>query len=231
MQRLGFLFLLIASLVTARGISAQSTPAAVTVNGFGEVHLTPDEAVITLGVETRHLEAREAKARNNTVSRRILKLAQALEIPAKDVQSRILALQAEYEYSAKKERTFRGYHVYHQIVVTIRDLSKVEKFLDEAVQEGANRVESIIFSSSRKMEAEREALEKAVKDAKAKAERMLQAAGQNLGRLLELEESGGVSFPRPLAAARVESYDPGAPALAPGEFSVQKTVRAVWEIK
>ena len=97
--------------------------------------------------------------------------------------------------------------------------------IDRAIGAGANRIESVDLRLRDDAEARRTALAAAVRDARAKAETIAEALGEELGPIVEANE-GGVSVPpivyREAAMGRV-SAAAGTP-VATGSVSVRASV-------
>ncbi len=70
-----------------------------------------------------------------------------------------------------------GYRGSYTVLVTLDDLSLIGRVIDGAVEAGANTVLGISFGLKDPSKARREALAKAVREAREKAEAIAQAAG------------------------------------------------------
>src|SRR6266571_4464068 len=79
------------------------------------------------------------------------------------------------------------------------DPASVGKFLQAAVDAGANTVSGVSFSVSDPARGRDAALQSAMADARAKAEVLARAAGRALGHVIAIAEGGGVRPPVPLA--------------------------------
>src|SRR5690606_4674850 len=74
---------------------------------------------------------------------------------------------------------------------------------------GANRIENVVFQSSKMKEHEREARRLAMQDALSKATDYLSVVSKKVGAPLNISESGQVHYPRPAmyAMGKAESAD------------------------
>jgi hypothetical protein len=81
------------------------------------------------------------------------------------------------------------------VYVTVRDLAKLGDLLDEAVEAGANTINSIAFDVADKTEAMKEARKLAVEAAQAQAEELAAAAGVELGGLQSISYFDNMSYP------------------------------------
>ena len=109
------------------------------------------------------------------------------------------------------------------MTVRVRDVSRVGALVDDAVSNGANRLEGVSFGRTEPQAAEDVALSAAVADAMRRAGVIANAAGRTLGEILEITESGtGGGQPVMMRMAADES---GGLAVAPGEVETRQGVR------
>jgi len=194
-------------------------PRTIAVAGVGEVQAEPDRALVTLGVESRKPKLEDARAEVTKTIDAVLKLTRDLKIETRYVRSTRVNVQAEYNWdNGAKERNLIGYFVSRQVEVELRDLDKLGQLLERATDLGVNQMGDPRLDSSKRHELEREALAKAVEDAKLNAEAVAKAAGAKLGGARTISASSGfVAPPMPMQmkamAARAgdasESYQSG----------------------
>jgi uncharacterized protein YggE len=185
------------TLLAATAHAAESGLRTIAVSGQGEVQAEPDRAFVTLGVESRKLKMDEARADVTRTVDAVLKLTRDLKIDQKLVRSTRITVQPEYNYEAR-ERTLVGYHVARQIEVELRDLEKLGQLLERATDLGVNQLGDPRLDSSKRRELEREALAKAVEDAKANAETVAKAAGGKVGAARTISATSGFQGPPPM---------------------------------
>jgi uncharacterized protein YggE len=92
--------------------------------------------------------------------------------------------------------------------------------IDAAVAAGANQVYGPSLSRSDQDDLYRQALRTAYADARAKAQVLAAAAGLSVGRVLAMQESGGVPVPLVDRAGAAETQVP----IEPGTQSIQASV-------
>jgi uncharacterized protein YggE len=215
---------------------AEELPRLVSVSGQGEVRALPDMAYLTIGVEARKPTLAEARSQVNATVERVLALTRELKIDPKHVDSSGLQVQPEYRWNDKdSQRVLLGYVVSRQVEVQLRNLDQLGSLLERSVSAGANQVGSPRLDSSRRAELEREALSRAVADAKLDAETLATAAGVRLGPVFSLSSSGGPP-PRPMMAERMLAAAPPMADAAPetyttGELTFQASVSAQWTLE
>ena len=210
-------------------------PRLLTVGGEGEVEVAPDRADVGFSVEASEKALADGEKAVTEATARLLKLCESLGIPKSEIRSAQLIVNPQYDGGVISSRPrIVGYYVSRQIDVDLRDLSKLGKLLQGAVETGANRVSGVSFGSTKKDEHQRAALAKATEDAKANAETLAKAMGVKLGRLhtLTASESGGMPMmmasPR-VAMAKMESMAADQTYQA-GEIKYQASVTVEFDL-
>ncbi|MGI6739101.1 MAG: SIMPL domain-containing protein [Christensenellales bacterium] len=157
--------------------------------GEGKVSLLADTVSFTIGVRTEDIKTKDAQNNNK---QQMIKLINALKkngIAKEDILTRYYNVESllGYEQSNGNEPK---YLVSNMIYVVLRDVNKLDSVLDAAFENGANTLWDISFSSSKAAEAYQKALKLAVENAKQNAEALAEAAGQKLGDIIEIDQSG-----------------------------------------
>jgi uncharacterized protein YggE len=209
-------------------------PRLVTVSGHGEVRAAPDRATVTLGILARAPALESARAEANRVVGALLGVAHELKIAAADVHTTRLGVSPEYDYGdGKRARRLVGYVVQRQLVVELKDIDRLGELLEKGLGAGANLASEPQLDSSRRSDLEREALARAVADARANAQVLARAVDGSVGSARRVTQAGaGVAEPMPrLAMAGVASTRAaGAETYQPGELSFAASVTASFEL-
>jgi uncharacterized protein YggE len=159
----------------------------VSVTGAGEVSAAPDLARLSLGVESRKPTLAEARAEVAATIERVLALTKSMKIDPKLVNSTRLQVSPLYVWDEKARRQqLEGFLVSRQVEVELRDLDQLGTLVEKAIDAGVNQVGDPQLDSSRRKSLEREAMAKAVQDAKLNAEALVEAAGAKLGAIRNL---------------------------------------------
>ena len=203
------------------------------VNGKGQVTAIPDVANITITVETTKKTASEAVKDN----------AEKMNMVMSEIKSKIgkddklstsgYSLSPIYSYDDKIGRSIlTGYTVSNSILIRIKNLKEVGNLIDSATQVGANRIDSLSFDTDKREEYRRQALVKAVQDARETADIVSYAAGVSIVKILQISPSYDVPIPiyKDFAVAR-EAAAPPPTQIEPGELVINATVNIVFEIK
>lgn len=215
---------------------APPPPPLVSVTGQGEVKAMPDMAYVNLGVEARKPSLAEARAEVTAAVERVLALTRELKIDPKLVDASQLQVQPDYRWNEKdSKRVLLGYFVARQIQVELRDLDKLGTLLERSVSAGANQMGGARLDSSRRKELERDALAKAVDDARQDAETLARAAGVKVGSVYSLSAS---SEAVPMYYAKAEravmaaapAGDAAAETYEVSEMKFTANVSAQWQL-
>jgi len=225
------LALAFAPLVVHAGDDAR--PRTVTVSGSGEVAAEPDLAHVTLGVEARKPTMAEARAAVATTVDRVLALTRDLRIDPKLVNATRVQVQPEYSWNEKdRKRVLLGYIVSRQVQVELRDLEQLGPLLERAVDAGVNQVNDPVLESSRRKSLEREAMAKAVEDARLNAETLARAAGVRLGPVRALNGSSSAP-PMPMyrrGAVMADAAMAPEATYQPGDMKFSAVVNAEYDL-
>lgn len=171
----------------------------VSVSGEGKIKVVPDEAVISIAVETKGEESAKVKKENDVVVDKVLKYLKSTKINPKDIKTERVSLYPSYDYNKKKNY----YMATQTISITLRDLSTYDVLMDELVKAGVNRVNGVTFQSSEIEKLKSEARVMAVVDAKKKAEDFANALGQKVGKAIVITDNSSPIYNPPYYRANV----------------------------
>lgn len=223
------------ALIPGAVLAQGERPRTVSVSGSGEVAAEPDLAHVTLGVEARKPSMAEARAEVARTVDRVLALTREMQIDPKHVNATRVQVSPEYSWNDKdRKRVLLGYLVSRQVQVEVRDLEKLGPLLERAVDAGVNQVSDPVLDSSKRKSLEREAMSRAVEDARLNAETLARAAGARLGPVRML--NGASSAPPmpmyrrgPMAMAD-HAAAPPAETYQPGEMKFSAMVNAEYDL-
>ena len=213
--------------------AAQDTrgPALVVTSGEGIVQAVPDRAWIAVTAETRASNPGDAQRRNAEVMKPVQDRLRGAGVPADAIRTIAYDLQQEWDFTNGR-RTSRGFVARNTIEVRVDSVDRVGELLEIAVGSGATTVSGLRFDLKERAKLERDALQRAVTDARAKAEAAAAGAGRSIERIVRIEEHGTVSPPpMPLAMARqaVEASD--APPISAGQIEIRAQVTVTAELR
>ena len=176
-----------------------TTTDTVSVTGTGSVDAVPDRAEVSAGVETRAATAKAALTANGAAMQNVIVALRANG--GKDVTTQTVSLSSAYGDNGQAN----GF-VASNVASAETSLDRAGALIDSAVAAGANTIYGPSLSRSDADALYRQALAKAVDDAKARAEILAKSAGRSLGRVTAIAESGSAA-PVPYAAKASAAQD------------------------
>ena len=232
MKRVVTVIALCFAALSAQGQEACTHPKIVKTTGTAELKVTPDQAVIQLGVERQSATAKSAKTVVTNTSRKILAALKGLGIDDKDIQTEYLYLQPMIDY--RKGLRITNFTAEQSLSVKVRDLSKLDDVMDAVMSAGANHIGGIEYQSSELRKHKDEARDAAAKAAREKADARAKALGNQIGKtyfIEEVQQSEGYYAYGGLAANTATEEDKSrAPSIAPGELTVKASVIATFDL-
>jgi uncharacterized protein YggE len=212
----------------ADGLAAQDSagPRAaseIVTSGEGEASLTPDRAVVRIGVQTSARTAAEASSRNAARVQAVIDTLRKLGYRVDSLRTVGFGVTPNYDYEAG--RRLVDYQASATLALTVSRLDRLGLTLDGVLAAGATDVSNIMFESNREAEGRATALGRALTTARADATALAAAAGGRLGRLLEVNTLSPV---RPMPAMAMEMRASNA-VLPPQDVVVNVTLQARWE--
>jgi uncharacterized protein YggE len=219
-----------ATLLATPALAQTMPPPAISVTGEANVSVAPDQAQIDGGVTSDARTAREASEANNAAMSKVLLALKAAGIDGKDYQTSRLSLQPQFATQSKaSERPgIVSFRASNRVMVRIRDVAKVASVIDALVTAGANEIGGINFTVTQASKHLDEAREKAIADARRKAEIYARAAGVTLGEPISISEEGA---PVPMFRGKMAAPMAAGAQVAPGEETLSVTVSVSWAIK
>jgi uncharacterized protein YggE len=217
-----------AALLTAPALAQVIPPAAISVTGEATVSVPPDLAEIDGGVTSEAKTAREASEANNAAMGKVLQALKGAGIEEKDIRTSRLSLQPQSAPNRSGPAAIAGYRASNRVTVRVRDVTKAASVIDTLVGAGANEIGGINFVVSQASKLLDEARERAVADARRKAEIYARAAGVTLGAPLSISEEGSSA---PVPYRRMAAGIAVSAPVAQGEETLQVTVSVSWAIK
>jgi hypothetical protein len=204
--------------------------SAISVTGEASISVPPDIAFVDAGVATDAKTAHEASDANNVAMGNVMTALKGANIDARDIQTSRLSLQPQYAPNRSGPSPIVGYRASNRVTVRIHDVTNVANVIDTLVGAGANDIGNVNFEVSQASKLLDDAREKAVADARRKAEIYAKAAGVTLGAPLSISEEGA---PQPMFRGKMAMpMAAAAPTpIAQGEETLSVSVSVTWAIK
>jgi uncharacterized protein YggE len=219
-------FLIIALVFMANSYSQELKQVPmINVSGEGKVKVAPDQALISISIETKGTKADDVKRENDKKMDAILKFIKKSNIASEDFQTQRIALNPNYDYEKKKY----SYIATQTVQILLKDLSKYDVLMEGLVEEGINRIDNVEFKSSKMIQLQSDARKLAMKDAKAKAEDYVSVLGQKVGKAILISDNSQTYIPAAtprMYAMKSMAMDESAPreTLAVGEIEITANV-------
>ncbi|HVC88036.1 MAG TPA: SIMPL domain-containing protein [Gaiellaceae bacterium] len=199
-----------------------AAPGTVTTTGHGVVTAVPDTALVTAGVHTQAASAAAALAQNATLANAVVAALRAAG--GSSLQTEQVALSPQTDGQGR----VTGYAADNAVSVTTK-IDTAGALIDAAVAAGANTVSGPSLAVSDRDALYREALGKAVADARAKADALANAGGFGVGAVSAVtEQTAGAPVPF-LASGAVSPA--GATPVEPGTQDITADVVVTFRIR
>jgi uncharacterized protein YggE len=210
----------------ARAQSPESSTMVPTIvtNGEAMVSRAPDVAYLTLAVEARARNPRDAQKQNADAMSAVQKQLADAGIPKSALRTLGVWLEQEFD-NQNGRRTPRGFVARNTLEVRIEDVARAGELADAVVQGGATSLNGIRFDLKDRGAAEREALRLAVADARQRADAAAAGVGRTVDRVLKIEDSrADVVMPPRMFAMRAEAAPGQTTAVEPGLIEIRARV-------
>ena len=192
----------------------------ITVTGVGSVDAVPNEAQMSFGVETRRPTAQGAVAANADAMRKVINAL-------REARGREIATQWVSVYPVSSEQgAVDGYSASNSVSATA-DVDDAAALIDAAVEAGANQVSGPGLGRTDAEALYRDALAKAVGEARARAQVLAKAAGRTLGEITSISESTATPYPYAERAA----LDAAATPIVPGEQETTASITVTFSLR
>lgn len=205
------------------------------VNGKGALTAKPDKANLTISVDTTNLNASTAVKENADKMNKVMEKLKSQIGKNDKISTTGYNLSPIYTYDEKTRKSeLSGYRVSNSIIVESNNLEVIGKLIDSATQAGANRIDSLSFDTDKRDEYRRQALVKAVQDARETADIVAKAADVTIVKIIQISPSYEIPIPvyREFAlTARQAGAAPPPTQIEPGELTVNASVNIVFEIQ
>ena len=189
---------------------------------------------VSLGVSTVNASVKTAQTQNTQQVNGIVAALTQLGVAAKDMQTSNYSIYPNIDYTNNKQ-TITGYTVSQNLEVKIRNLDSVGDVLAKAGELGANQVSGINFTIDDPTALQAQARDKAIVDAKTKAQALANELGLTILKVTSFsEDNNSTPPPRPMM---LNAMSAGATSAAPspdiqsGSLDVISDVSVTYEVR
>jgi uncharacterized protein YggE len=219
------------------------------VQAEGTYEADPDLATMTFQIFSQDKDIKHAYAAATQSMQRIVDLGAQNGLKKEDVTTGVLTVAPIYEGDRRKRA--RSYYVQGNVVLHIRDFSRIGPILDGSVEDGVADFRSLTYSLADEEDAKKQAVAEAMRRAVGRASIALEQKGQKLGALrymsLDVKQLVGVAelqtMPMSYAAETVEVSSnaspwkqkrvppPPPPPPQPQKIAVSASVQCAFQIQ
>lgn len=214
-------------------VNLSSQQEGIWVNGQGKVSVVPDIANLRLGIESQETSVATAQSRANEAMDKIMTVLTDNGIAEKDIQTQYFNIRrvTRWDNDNQKEIVI-GYRVTNVVTAKIREIDKIGAIIDNVATAGGDltRIDNISFSVDDPSPYYDEARQKAIADARSKAEQLADEAGVKLGKPSYISESTPFSPPVYAEGIRMAAAGPMQTSISPGEMEISLTVQIAYSI-
>ncbi len=211
----------------------QNYPQEISISGSAKVYAKPDVASVSIGVIHEAPEVSVVIYKSTDKMNAIIKAIKDLGVDEKDIQTTQYSITPQYNWTEKEGRVLEGYSAQQSIQVKIRNFDKIGDILDKASANGANNVGNLQFTIDDLEKVRAEARQKAIEEAKTKAETLAKQAGLKIVKLINISEGYG-DYLQPFGAKgagfAMESANV-APEIEAGQMEINSTVTLTYRVR
>lgn len=211
----------------------------ITVKGTGNVSVKPDLIVISMNLESRHIDYDKTMELAAEAVKDLQDAIQSIGFDKSDLKTTSFTIKTHYESYRDEENNYKsrfdGYICAQGLKLELDfDTAVMSKVLTTIAKAQTDPQLNIQFSIKDKDAVSEELLISATKNAKQKAEILASASGVTLGDLISIDYNWGELYLYSQTNYNVESdciAESRAPDIEPDDIDVRDTVSFVWEIK
>jgi uncharacterized protein len=203
----------------------KTDPARITVTGTGTVTGTPNQLMLSMGVQVNGSSVSSALAQANQAVNNVTAALRQRGVAAADIQTSGLSIYPNYSGTSQVPV---GYGVSESLTATLNDLSVAGSQIEAAVHAGGNAttVDDVSLNLADDGSLLASARANAIKDAHAKAAEFAKALGVPLGQVISVssvDQTTPILFAPQASAAKSSSVP-----VSPGSQQVSESVTVVY---
>lgn len=188
--------------ITGAGVFAQSANTdrrIIQVSGEAEREVTPDIIHLSISLKEYFRDNNNRRKVNiDELEKQLYDAAMKAGIAPEDFTINNIA---SYNYDWNRKKNDPGFLAAKQYRIRVTNLNAVNGLFEAVDPRGVQSSNIESYDYSGKKELEKELKIQAIKDAKARAEYLAAAVGDEVGKALSISESGHVNYPQPVFKA------------------------------
>lgn len=217
-------------------LAAGGTPqeSVITVSGEGVIEVKPDTATVSLGVQRQAATTNEAITTHATAMNAVITALKQAGIKDEDIKTTRFSIEPLYNYNTNgKPPVLVGYRVTNVVTFDSQALDQLGQLIDAAVAAGANEVNGITFTVKDLDAVKATVIDKAVKDARVKADAIAKSAGVKIRRIRSISLDAPLQPPvysMDYKSLRGDAAGAAPTPIEPGTNTIRVTVSVVFGI-
>lgn len=212
-----------------------SDKSLISVTGEARLLVKPDEVHVAMTVDTSSKNLKKAQQQNDEISAKLLRVATTkLRIDESNIQTNFVNIRPIYEYNNCGQKrcstsTLTRYENKKSFLIKLTNIDSLQDLLEEAVEIGVTRVDSIKFASSKEDILKQKVQIEAATNARSQAQKVATALGVGVGSphrinfhtSAPIQKRGGI-----MAMSALESSS----TISPGQLTISANVNIDFEI-
>ena len=195
------------------------TPNKIVVSGFSEMFLTPDQATVTVGVETSGNELAQIQSQNAQTMQNVINTLTQNGINSNNIKT--TCFNVFETHTTQNNTSNSNITVLNCVKFKTSNISDLSSLIEKLTQAGANRFDGITFELSKSSQAYAQALQQAVNNAHQKAQVIAPNASFEIDEIVEENSFFTPTHYNNIAKSELTN-------IAQGEVKVSAFVRVVF---
>ncbi len=223
MMGLAFVFL-------TQAITCADDLRFIEVQGENLMSVPPNEVHISITIERQDFNLKDAKDKASKATRKVIDLAKSFQKDAQSIETNFVEVQPRYENERTKQE-FLGYYAHSSLTVIFTDQEAYYKFMHKLPSEAGEFTMRSWFDLGKIDEFSLLVQQRALENAKVKAEALAKTLGATLGPVLQIRDASvqkeGGRYPIMMMSKRGGEADSSQPDMEAGlkEIKGYATVR------
>ncbi len=199
--------------------------------GYGEIMTKPDMAEFTVRVEESTLTAEDAKNRADEVVAAFIERLTKEGINRDDISATNIELAPKYHYPKSGASELVGYRASRRVTVTVMQLEKLNSYLDGAIGDGINRIDTIQLKVKDHKKYQERARIAAINDANEKANSLSGGFNMVLGEVWRVSYGNVRPQPMRMNGALMASHESASAGYQDSTIVIRDQVTVIYKLK
>ncbi len=233
---ISLLVVIFVSMPIFAAVQNESTKGIISVSCTKEKEVSPNIVELVFAVETLSKTSNEASEQNKQLTSKVISsIRQQLDSKNNDqIKTLNFSLQPNYVYPKDKQRLISGYTAVNRVLIKTKQIEKAGKFIDLAIANGANRLESVSYTVDNYDAIRDELYPAAVKDLQNQASVLAKSLNVNVVGIKSINANSSQNQPyrRNFAASALSKMDSeSSTPMEPGKINISVSLSAEFEVK